>query len=101
MRDIHYRVKMVFEPCFAIQSTPKIGRDTEVPLLFYAVCLILSRINLNNGKRISTMAMIVIGPAIGRLKKIMKSPSENKSDCRSFGSAIGPKTIARTAGATG
>ncbi len=45
--------------------------------------------------------MIMIGPDIGLVKKTVKSPLEIKSDWRSEGSAIGPSTIASTAGANG
>ena len=70
----------------------------------YAVAfrtLSLSLISLNSGNRIRMIAITVIGPEIGRSRKIMGSPLENRSDWRSFGSAIGPSTMASTAGATG
>lgn len=35
---------------------------------------------LNKGNRIRMMAMTVIGPAIGRVKKIVGSPDDNSSD---------------------
>ena len=50
------------------------------PFSAYAVFLILSRISLNSGNRINNMAITVIGPAIGLIKKIEKSPSDNKRD---------------------
>ena len=53
------------------------------------------------GKNRSTRAMMVIGPAIGRLTNTMASPPEINRDWRSAGSAMGPSTIANTAGATG
>ena len=45
--------------------------------------------------------MTIIGPEIGLVKKTEKSPFEINKDCRSAGSAIGPSTIASTAGAKG
>ena len=71
------------------------------PSDLYANFLILSRINLNNGNNINMIAITVIGPAIGLVKNIEKSPSESSKDCRNFGSAIGPSTTAKTAGASG
>ena len=47
------------------------------------------------------IAMTVIGPAIGRVKKMVKSPSDSSSDYLNFGSAIGPRRMARTTGAKG
>ena len=60
-----------------------------------------SRKTLNSGSKIRMIATTVIGPAIGRVKKIDQSPSDNSNDCLSLGSAIGPYTIASTAGASG
>ncbi len=57
--------------------------------------------NLNKGSNRRIIAMTVIGPEIGRVKKTVISPLEIKSDCRNAGSAMGPRTIARTAGANG
>ena len=45
--------------------------------------------------------MIVIGPAMGRVKKTEKSPFDISKDWRNAGSAIGPNTMASTAGASG
>jgi hypothetical protein len=47
------------------------------------------------------IATTVIGPATGRVKKIDGSPDDNSSDWRRVGSAMGPSTMARTAGASG
>jgi hypothetical protein len=47
------------------------------------------------------MAITVIGPAIGRLRKIIGSPDDSNNDWRKVDSEISPKTIARTAGASG
>jgi len=46
-------------------------------------------------------AIIVIGPEMGLVKKTEKSPFDIRSDWRSAGSAIGPNTMASTAGASG
>ena len=56
---------------------------------------------LSAGKIKRMIAMIMIGPEMGRVKKTVKSPFEIKRDWRSAGSAIGPSTIASTAGARG
>ena len=57
-------------------------------------------VNFKAGRKIRIMATIVIGAATGRVKNIVKV-----SYCirvwRRAGSAIGPSTIANTAGATG
>ena len=45
--------------------------------------------------------MIMIGPEMGRVKNTLKSPFDINRDWRSAGSAIGPSTIASTAGAKG
>jgi len=47
------------------------------------------------------IAITVIGPAIGLVKKMLGSPDDRSNDCRNVGSAIGPRTIAKTAGASG
>jgi len=61
----------------------------------------LRQSNLHNGNSIKKIAMTVIGPAIGRVKKMLKSPSNSSSNYLSFGSAIVPRTTARTADAKG
>lgn len=53
------------------------------------------------GKTNRMIAMNMIGPEMGRVKKTVKSPFDISKDCRSAGSAIGPSTIASTAGASG
>ena len=47
------------------------------------------------------MAHTMMVPAMGRLKKIAIEPCDMISDWRIAGSASGPSTMARTAGATG
>lgn len=47
------------------------------------------------------IAITVITPAIGRVKKMVISPLDISNDCRMAGSANGPKTTAKTAGAIG
>ena len=47
------------------------------------------------------MATNIIEPDIGRWKKTSKSPCDPINDCLIAGSAIGPRTIAKTAGARG
>ena len=61
--------------------------------------LFLSGLKAGKIKRI--IAITIIGPEIGLVKKTEKSPFEINRDCRSAGSAIGPSTIASTAGAKG
>jgi hypothetical protein len=61
----------------------------------------LHQSSLHNGNSIKKIAMTVIGLAIGRVKKKLKSPSDRSSNYLSFGSAIVPRTTARTAGAKG
>ena len=46
-------------------------------------------------------AMMEIGPEMGRVKNTDTSPLEISSYCRSAGSAMGPSTMASTAGARG
>jgi hypothetical protein len=59
------------------------------------------RSSFSAGRKIRISAMTVIGPATGRVKKIDGSPEDSSSDWRSVGSAMGPSTMARTAGASG
>ena len=66
-----------------------------------AVVGFLRRKSLSAGSKIKMIAMIVIGPATGRLKKIIGSPDYKSSDWRKVGSAMGPSTMASTAGAKG
>ena len=61
----------------------------------------MRRSSLKAGKRIRKIAITVMGPAIGLVKKIDGSPDDSSKDWRSVGSAMGPRTIARTAGARG
>ena len=56
---------------------------------------------LRAGRKIRMRAITVIGPAMGRVKKIDGSPDDSSRDWRSVGSAIGPNTMASTAGASG
>lgn len=56
---------------------------------------------LTAGRINRIIAIIVIGPAMGRVKKTEKSPFDIRSDWRNAGSAIGPNTMASTAGASG
>ena len=69
----------------------------KMPIIHLVIFL---RVNFKPGSKIRIMAIIVIGAAIGRVKNIVKV-----SYCirvwRRAGSAIGPSTIAKTAGATG
>ena len=65
----------------------------------FAKNLFLSGLSAGKIRRI--IAMTIIGPEIGLVKKTEKSPFEINNDCRSAGSAMGPSTIASTAGAKG
>ena len=56
---------------------------------------------LTTGNNNKTNAMTEITLANGRVKKIENEPPEIKSDCLRAGSAKGPRTIAKTAGAIG
>ena len=56
---------------------------------------------LTAGRINRIIAIIVIGPAMGRVKKTEKSPFDIRSDWRNAGAAIGPNTMASTAGASG
>lgn len=68
---------------------------------FYFLAFLRTQIYLPNGIKMSTSAMIVIGPAIGRVMKMEGSPDDSNNDCLNVGSAIGPSTMANTAGASG
>ena len=59
------------------------------------------RTTLNSGRASRRRAMTMNTPANGRVKKIENEPLEIYSDCLSAGSASGPSTMARTAGAIG
>ncbi len=71
------------------------------PVQFVFSALRPRRSSFSKGRKIRINATTVIGPATGRVKKIDGSPCDSSSDWRSVGSAMGPRTMARTAGAKG
>ena len=57
--------------------------------------------SFNRGAVNSKSAMPMITADPGRVKKIEKEPPDISNDCRTDDSAMGPSTMARTAGAIG
>ena len=68
-------------------------------MLFFWKNLFFRGLNAGNSNRI--IAMTVIGPEMGLVKKTEKSPFDISKDWRRAGSAMGPNTMASTHGASG